>query len=167
MELTRATVAEARRVIAGLRPTTLDDFGLVAALERLIEDRRAEGWDIAFEARIGSDRLPSAVETTLFRVAQEALTNVAKHSGAQRACLRLSRTDRTARLEVQDWGRGFVVAAVATVAGPGERVGLVSMRERVALLGGACTIRSHPGDGTIVTAEVPLPLLPLEVQSRE
>src|SRR5581483_1742399 len=141
VELARRMVGQTRGVIADLRPTTLDDFGLAIALRAPVEALRADGWEVAYEEALGAERLPPAVETALFRVAQVALR----------------RRDRAIRLEVVDWGRGFRVSAARAGAGAGERVGLLGMRERIALLGGHCVVRSRPGAGTRVIAEVPLP----------
>jgi signal transduction histidine kinase len=149
------TVGEARAVVADLRPTVLDDFGLARALRLQVERLSGEGLRATFEDDLGGERLPEVVETTLFRVAQEALTNVRKHSGAQKVRVALGRSDRALRLEVRDWGRGFAAGATGA-AGPGERVGLSSMQERVALLGGRLEVTSEPGAGTAVVAEVPL-----------
>ena len=159
IELVRRTVTEARRVIADLRPTTLDDFGLATAVRLQIEELRAGGYEVSYEETLGEERLPAALETALFRVAQEALTNVRKHARTDRVSVTLGRRpDGThVRLEVRDWGRGFDPTRVTSRGGPGERVGLSSMRERIALLGGGLEIRSEPGGGTSVVAEVPLP----------
>jgi len=157
VELARRMVGEARGVIADLRPTTLDDFGLATALRAPVEALRADGWEVTYEEALGDERLPPAVETALFRVAQEALGNVRKHAGPPtRVHLGLRRRDRAIRLEVTDWGRGFRVSAARAGAGPGERVGLLGMQERIALLGGHCVVRSRPGRGTRVVAEVVL-----------
>ena len=159
IQLIRRTVAEARRVIADLRPTTLDDLGLATAVQLQVEEMRAGGYGVAYEETLGEERLPAALETTLFRVAQEALTNVRKHAETDRVRVVLGhRAGGIVRLEVRDWGRGFEPAEVSGGAGPGERVGLSSMRERVALLGGNLEISSEPGEGTSVVAEVPLPV---------
>lgn len=155
VELARRTVRDARRVVNNLRPTTLDDFGLAAALRLHVEELRAEGWQIGYREGLGEDRLPPLVETALFRVAQESLTNVRKHAQTTQANVTLDRRRDTVHLEVQDWGRGFDPAAVRE-AGAGERVGLPGMRERIAWLGGHCMIESGPGEGTRVTVEVPL-----------
>lgn len=157
VELARRMVGQTRGVIADLRPTTLDDFGLAIALRAPVEALRADGWEVAYEEALGAERLPPAVETALFRVAQEALGNVRKHAGTTRVQVALRRRDRAIRLEVVDWGRGFRVSAARAGAGAGERVGLLGMRERIALLGGHCVVRSRPGAGTRVIAEVPLP----------
>jgi signal transduction histidine kinase len=154
--LVRRTVGEARRVIANLRPTTLDDFGLANAVRMQAEELRAEGYETTYEETLGGARLSATLETALFRVAQEALTNVRKHAQTDRVRVALGLRDGTVRLEVSDRGRGFAPAEAGRGAGPGERVGLSSMRERIALLGGALEIRSEPGTGTTVMAAVPL-----------
>jgi signal transduction histidine kinase len=150
-------VREARTVVGALRPTALDDLGLEEALRAEVDELRTEGWRVKLEADLGPARLAPEVETTLFRVAQEALRNARKHARTGRAVVRLRRTRRVARVEVRDWGRGFDPAAAPEGGGPGERVGLSGMRERVALLGGRCEVKSRPGAGTRVMAEVPLP----------
>ncbi len=154
--LTQQTVQEARRVIAGLRPTALDDFGLATAVRIELDDLRANGWDIAYDERLGAQRLPPQVETALFRVAQEALTNIRKHARTQRVHVTLRRRNGAVRLEVRDWGRGFIPTAATETQGRGERVGIAGMEERAVLLGGTCTIHSRPGAGTRVVAEVPV-----------
>src|SRR5215210_6121510 len=166
-ELVRQTVGEARRIIANLRPTALDDFGLKSAVRLHLDTLRAEGWRINYEESLGDERLPAATETAIFRVIQEALTNVGKHAGTKRVDLslewRLSGTmapkkSGRVRLTVRDYGRGFVPESSARGApsGPGERVGMTGMRERVALLGGDFRVASRPGEGTLVVAEIPL-----------
>ena len=160
LELIEQTVREARRVIADLRPTALDDFGLATALRLEVEEFRSEDCEIVYEEALGDNRdarLPVAVETALFRVAQEGLTNIRKHAESPRVCVKLERLDGTVRLEVRDWGRGFELGRGTTKGGPGERVGLVGMQERTALLGGDLKIHSEPGAGTSIVAEVPLP----------
>src|SRR5215218_2071420 len=156
LELIRQTVQEARNVVADLRPTVLDDFGLATALRLQVQRLRDEGLRVSYEETLGGGRLPDVVETALFRVAQEALTNVRKHARTDRAHVALERRDQEVRLQVRDWGRGFAPDGVADGADPGEQVGLSSMRERVALLAGHLEIHSKPGDGTLVVAEVPL-----------
>jgi len=155
--LAQRTVLEARRVIAGLRPTALDDFGLATALRLDIEARCADGWAIAYDETLGPERLPPAVETALFRVVQEALTNVGKHAGTTRVQVALRRRRATVRLVVRDSGQGFDPRAVDR-SGPGQHVGLAGMRERVSLLGGRWQVRSRPGQGTCVMALVPVPV---------
>ncbi len=156
LELAQRAVREARRLIAGLRPTVLDDFGLSMALRLHIETQRNEGWTIIFDEALGPERLTRAIETTLFGVAREALTNIRKHSHTTRARLTLERQDATIRLEVQDWGSGFEPRTLFKVYRPGEHVGIRAMQERVELLGGRLLISSHPGFGTLVIAEIPI-----------
>jgi PAS domain S-box-containing protein len=156
LELIEQTVEEARRVIADLRPTALDDFGLATALRLYVEELRSEECETSYEEALGDERLPIPVETALFRVAQEALTNVRKHADTSRVHLTLERLDKSVRLEVRDWGRGFELEKDTTKGGPGERVGLVGMQERITLFGGDLEVRSQPGAGTSVVAEVPL-----------
>lgn len=155
-ELTRRTVREARRVIAELRPTVLDDFGLVVALRDEIEELRKAGWLVIFNDPADDQRLPRNIEIGLFRVAQEALANARKHAGPTPIWVSLERDDATVRLEVRDQGKGFDTHAPAPSCMAGERVGLVGMNERMALLGGACIVASNPGEGTRVIAVVPV-----------
>jgi PAS domain S-box-containing protein len=156
LEMLQQTVGEARNVVADLRPTVLDDFGLATALRQQIDRLRGENIQLSYEETLGGGRLPEVVETALFRVAQEALTNVRKHARTDRMHVTLERRGQAVRLLVRDWGRGFVPSGVPDEADPGEKIGLSSMRERVALLGGHFEIHSEPGAGTSVVAEVPL-----------
>jgi PAS domain S-box-containing protein len=150
------TVEEARSVIANLRPTTLDDFGLSTAIRMQIEELQTEGFEASYEDTLGEERLHSTLEVNLFRVAQEALSNVRKHAKTDRVCVAIGCHEGVVRLKVRDWGRGFRPSGVRGSAGPGEAVGLSSMRDRVAMLGGSLRIRSEPGLGTSVVAEIPL-----------
>ena len=158
LDLIQQAVREARQVIANLRPTALDDFGLARALRMHAEElSAAEDLQITYEESLGNERLPQETETTLFRIAQEALTNARKHARSPRTRVKLERLNRSVRLEVRDWGRGFDVDEVTNGGGgPGERVGIVGMHERIALLGGELKIESQPEVGTTVVAEVPL-----------
>jgi signal transduction histidine kinase len=156
LEVARQTVTEARSVTAALRPTALDDFGLAAAIRQHVESLRAAGWHIAYEENLKEFRPPAEVETALYRVAQEALTNVRKHARTNEAGVVLVHRNQRLRLEIFDPGCGFDPEATLEVSGPGERIGLSSMRERVTLLGGELTIRSRPGGGTSVVAVISL-----------
>lgn len=158
LELAQHSVREARRLIAGLRPTALDDFGLATALRLQVEALCNDGWTITFEETLGSERLPATVETTLYGVAQEALTNMRKHAQTTEARIALERQPARLRMEIQDWGRGFdAEAALTEEHRPGEHVGLREMRERVELIGGQLEISSQPCSGTLIVADVPLP----------
>jgi PAS domain S-box-containing protein len=155
LQLVQQTVGEARYVIADLRPTALDDFGLAAAVRLQVEKISSEGSQVDYEEALGNERLPPEVETALFRVAQEALTNVHKHAPSARVRITLRRPNDAVRLQVRDWGPGFNPEKITDGGGPGERLGLSSMRERVALLGGHLEVHSRPGEGTEVVAEIP------------
>ncbi|HEY7293384.1 MAG TPA: ATP-binding protein [Dehalococcoidia bacterium] len=135
-----------RRMARELRPSALDDLGLVAALDGYTHDlARRTGLAIAFESACGG-RLPPHVELVLYRIAQEALTNAAKHARATRVAVDLVREPGAVTLTVRDDGRGFDPRLV----GPGHGVGLFSMRERAELAGGSLTLSSVPGKGTAV-----------------
>ncbi|WP_228282019.1 sensor histidine kinase [Rubrobacter marinus] len=162
--LVRQTVGEARRVIADLRPTALDEFGLRSAIRLHLDALRAKGWRIGYEDALGDGRLPASTETAIFRVVQEALNNVGKHAGTTRVDVALVRRPQRPlgpgerggiQLRVRDYGKGFVPVDGAG-AGPGERVGMAGMRERITLLGGVFRVASRPGVGTLVLAEIPL-----------
>ena len=161
VELVQQTVGEARQVIADLRPTVLDDFGLATAIRQQVERLEGDERSVEYEETLGVERLPAAVETALYRVAQEAISNVRKHAAAARVLVTLRRQNGTVSLGVRDWGEGFRLPGGIRRSRrriePGERVGLSSMRERIARLGGRFEIRSEPGNGTEILAEVPLP----------
>jgi signal transduction histidine kinase len=153
-DLVRTTLEDVRRLAVELRPSVLDDFGLVAALERLTQSF-GEQTEIAvrFEQLLPTaDRLPSEVETALYRIVQESLTNVVKHARAANVRIVLARTDDSASLFIEDDGVGFDPSSPSETG-----IGLVGMQERVALLGGRLTIESRAGAGTTFVAEVPLP----------
>src|SRR5947209_41368 len=111
---------------------------------------------VTYDETLGPERLPPTLETTLFSVAQEALTNVRKHAHASQASLTLTHQESTIRLEVQDWGWGFEPLAVRQEVSPGDHLGLREMQERVELVGGRFEVSSRPGFGTLVVAVVPL-----------
>lgn len=159
IEVLRRTVGEARRVISDLRPTVLDDFGLVAALRQQVSALRAEPRQVQYDDGLGKERLPPEVETVLYRITQEALNNVKKHAGdGAPVRVSLQRVRNTVRLEVEDKGCGFDQPNVQwSNDGPGERVGLSGMRERAELLGGRVEISSKPGEGTSMVVILPLP----------
>ena len=155
LQLVQQTVGEARYVIADLRPTALDDLGLGAAVRMQVEKISNEGSQVDYEETLRDERLPPEVETALFRITQEALTNVRKHAPSARVRITLRHLNHCIRLHVRDWGPGFDPEEATEGGGPGERLGLSSMRERVALLGGRLEVRSRPGEGTDLVAEIP------------
>ncbi len=151
-ELVVDTLQDVRRLAVQLRPKALDDFGLVAALERLVETlSEATGIGIELEAQLGDERLPTEVETALYRIVQEALTNIVKHAQARRASVLLVRRAGTVKAVIEDDGDGFRVDEVRE-----DAVGLIGIRERVALHDGRLTVESSPESGTTLVVEVPL-----------
>jgi signal transduction histidine kinase len=150
-ELVVATLQDVRRLAVELRPSALDDLGLVAAVNRLAESFGEGGIHVDIEAQIGDERLPEPVETTLYRIVQEALTNVAKHAEAKRMSITLVRKDGTVIAVIEDDGKGFDPEASAR-----EGLGLLGMRERLALVGGKLRVEAAPGTGTTIAAEVPV-----------
>ena len=158
-ELAAGSLADVRRLAQGLHPSILDDLGLCAAVRCYVEEfTRRHG--IVVDVRINgldSGRVPLHAQTTVYRVLQEALTNVAKHAGAQRASVRLSREMTTVELRVHDDGVGIKPQRAPGPATLGKRrgLGLTSMQERVALLGGSVRVESEPGAGTTITAYIP------------
>ena len=144
-------------MILGLRPSVLDDLGLVPAIRWLCEASLADrGIEVSIEAEQAGIRLPAHVEVTLFRITQEAVSNIARHAGAAHVRVGLRVTDGTARVTIVDDGRGFDVARTIGPAGSDGSVGLVGMQERVGLLGGTIEIRSGAGRGTEIVVDVPL-----------
>jgi len=155
-ELDRS-ITEVRRMSFNLRPSVLDDFGLVPALRLLCtEFQKAHGVTATLEVagNIGED-IGAHTEIALYRIAQEALTNVAKHAGAVRVSVQLDRQDAFLRLHVEDDGRGFSYDDAVRKRGPGHGLGLISMRERAELLGGTCVVTSASGAGTAITITIP------------
>jgi signal transduction histidine kinase len=147
-----ATLQSVRRLAVELRPAALDDFGLAPALERLVDMYRLQSpVDIDVELRIGDDRLPGEIETTLYRIVQEALTNVTKHASAGGVSILLRRMEDAVVVVIEDDGVGFDSGEVRAGA-----LGLAGMRERLALVGGRLRVETAPGRGTTLAAEVPL-----------
>jgi signal transduction histidine kinase len=150
-------IAALRGLIAELRPAALDELGLGAGIEGLVEQQALAGeFEIEAEVRIAGDsgseaRLDPELETALYRVVQEALTNVVKHAQAENVTFVLTESDGRIEIVVRDDGRGFDPAA-----DPGEGFGMLGMRERVELAGGELEVDSKPGDGTELRAWVPV-----------
>jgi len=152
------TLDEVGRLSRGLHPGILDEVGLPAAVTRHVQEF-AQRHGVAVDLRIeglDSEVLPPALQATVYRVLQEALTNVAKHAGARSVRVRLVRNKATVELRVQDDGAGFDPAAGAELAVGDRHFGLQVMRERAALLGGSVKVESRPGAGTTITAHFPV-----------
>jgi len=151
-DLVVATLQDVRRLAVQLRPKALDDFGLVPAVERLTQTfSETSGVAVDLEAQLGDERLPTEVETTLYRVVQEGLTNVVKHADATRVSILLVRRHGSATAVIEDDGSGFEPGTA-----PGGRLGLEGMRERAELHDGHLTVETSPGAGTTLVVEVPL-----------
>jgi signal transduction histidine kinase len=147
-------ITETRRMLLALRPAPIDEAGLVAAARESLEQTAQEaGWSVGFTENLNGLRVSAAVETALFRILQEALANARKHADASRVDVTLRREGDWLVLEVRDIGRGLPAGAAAL---DGRGLGLSSMRDRARLLGGICTVRSQPGEGTLVQARLPL-----------
>jgi signal transduction histidine kinase len=153
-ELVVTTLQDVRNLAVELRPKALDDFGLVAALERLTTGFTEQtGIDVDLEAQLGDERLPGEIETALYRIVQEALTNIVKHARAQRVSILVVRKPTSAAVVIEDDGTGIAQPGASDRGG----LGLVGMRERVRLLDGRFEIESSQGAGTTIVAEVPVP----------
>jgi signal transduction histidine kinase len=147
------TLESVARLALELRPSTLDDFGLVPALKDLgsgLEERGGPKVELKLDLAT-AERLPAKVETALFRITQEALTNVVKHADAKTVHITFARQERSVILTVDDDGRGFSRAQAG-----GDKLGLVGMRERTTSVNGALDIKSNPGAGTRLTVQIPL-----------
>jgi len=156
--LTAETLDLMRDMALELRPSTLDDLGLVAALQRYVADYgRKHALDADFHpGDLAGTRLQPQTETALYRIAQEALTNVVRHARAQCVSVLLDRRDGHAILLVEDDGRGFDVEQARRSRAPAQKLGLLGMEERAVLVGGMLTIESRPGHGTTVCVAVPM-----------
>ena len=150
---------EIRRLATGLRPILLDDLGLAAALERYFDDiAKVNGVRTTFDFHgLEQTRLPQVIETTLFRIVQEASSNAVRHGAATELRLFLRRVGRIVELEIQDNGCGFDPQVVQRRDCESQSFGLCSMRERVALLSGTFDLKSQPGTGTTIAVQLPLP----------
>jgi PAS domain S-box-containing protein len=157
-QVTNQIGQEVHRLAVVLRPTALDDLGLPKTLRNHVEEWSARtGMRADFHASGLDARLPIDVETTLYRITQEALTNVAKHAEAGRVSVILEARDGEVTLIVEDDGHGFDAESVLERPGDVPQLGLLGMRERVAALGGTLTIESGPGGPTTLFARIPTP----------
>jgi signal transduction histidine kinase len=150
-------IANLRALITDLRPASLDELGVQAAVEALAERTARHGIDVDVSVELGDARGPGGarhaaeLETAVYRIVQEALTNAAKHGRADRAVVEISEHDGAVHVSVRDNGSGFDVAADRRAG-----FGLLGMRERAALLGGELSVASTPGGGTLVSGSIPV-----------
>ncbi|MCL4515817.1 MAG: HAMP domain-containing protein [Firmicutes bacterium] len=168
-EEVRRQVAGLREVVAGtlegvrhlaleLRPSLLDDLGLIAALERYVREY-GQKYGLEADLQVGGfegRRLPPEVEITLYRIVQEALTNIARHAGARNVSVLVEHKGNAVTAIVEDDGKGFDVAAILGSPLDEKKLGLYGMRERAALLGGTLTLESREKMGTTVFVTLPL-----------
>lgn len=147
------TVEAVRRIARGLRPPILDEVGVVAAIRSHV-DALGKAYDLAIEFDSGTDepRLGADAQLALYRIVQEALSNVVRHASARRASVRIETEAGRLQVVVEDDGEGFVHDG----SQPGRGLGLMGMRERARNAGGEIEIDSRPGEGTRVTVEIPI-----------
>ena len=154
--LVEKSVSIVHRFARELRPTVLDDLGLIPALRTFLKHFREQtGVQVGLTAQAAVEQLRGDQRTVLYRVAQEALTNVARHAQASRVEVRVRKLNGHVCLEIKDNGKGLP----AKRPGPANlktRLGLLGMRERVTMISGKLTIKSSPGKGTSIRAQIPL-----------
>lgn len=155
-ELITNTTEQMYELILALRPSTLDDLGLISALQSLAE-RILEGSGIDFELNFDgfTDRLEPELETTLYRIYQEALNNVRRHSGAKRVSISISISDGYLESDILDDGRGFELSKIESIKDDPRGWGLLGIRERVSQWGGELEIVTEPGRGTVIHIRLP------------
>jgi signal transduction histidine kinase len=152
LQLLRDSMAEARRLMTGLRPPILDDFGVIAAIDHLVEECRDDGnVEIEWSHETKFNRLAAPLETALYRIVQEGLSNALRHSNSRRVGIRLTQRDGLIHAEIEDWGQGFDPGRV-----PQDRFGLQGIRERAKVFGGRAVIDSAPGRGTRIAVVLPV-----------
>jgi len=152
LRLLRDSIQEARQLISSLRPPILDDLGIVPAIEYLVCEARARSAiEIAYDHKVQFARLTPPLETTIFRIVQESLTNAQRYSRSDQVSVRLHQEGNCLRIEIEDRGVGFDLDRVDP-----NRFGLRGIQERARMFGGQATIDSKPGRGTRVRVEIPL-----------
>ena len=156
-KLALRAIDSTHRMIFDLRPAILDDLGLSAAIKWYAEERlKPLGINFRYEGNLFEKRFQTQIETVLFRVAQEAITNIAKHSQAENVIINLELEDSLITLEIEDDGNGFDLESISSTKAGSRGLGLLGMKERVLLLDGKLEVQSQPGSGTRVVVTVPL-----------
>ena len=166
--LAHQTLRAIRNLSLDLRPSALDDLGLLPALRWYIKEYQQKfALPVNFQASGLKERLPTEIETVVYRIVQEALTNVAKHAQAQTVLVHVEGDAGTIQITICDDGRGFDTQRHQRTLEPGQEHGwgLVGMRERASLLGGTLQITSKSGHGTTICARIPIPVLPNDKQT--
>ena len=157
ISMIQEATAEVRRIEKTLRPPLLDNLGILPTINWFCREFQSvfEGIRIEQEIAVGENDVPESLKIVIFRIVQEALNNIGKHSKADMVRLRLARTDSRIELLIEDNGQGFALEEVSSMEGSTRGLGLVSMKERAALSGGICSIDSVQGRGTTVRATWP------------
>lgn len=161
LQLLRDALDDARRLVGGLNPPVIDELGVVGAIEYLAHNHeRTDGLEVAFTHRLENVRFPAIVETTIFRIVQEALNNIVRHAATKRAAVVLEERGSQLHLSIRDWGCGFELENRRA-----RRYGLRGIEERTRLLNGTASIDSRPGAGTSI--EISLPTNPTSNDTHE
>jgi PAS domain S-box-containing protein len=152
LQILRSTIREARRVMNGISPDVLEQFGPIEAIAAMVQEKQElSGIQMEFTHHVQFERLAPAIELAMFRIAQESLNNIWKHSGSQRAELVIKQRADRIQMTIRDWGHGFDLSKIAP-----KRYGLLGIRERSRLLGGEAKIESIINVGTTISVELPL-----------
>lgn len=147
---------ELTRIIRELRPTLLDTLGLPAAIHHLVETNlKTKGINVSIDFHCLESRLPAEIELSLFRITQEAISNILRHSGAKNVVITLGSEHEEWMLKIEDDGVGFNIQEIKTIEEGGRGAGLFGMKERLRLVGGYGWIESAPGKGTKIKAFIP------------
>jgi signal transduction histidine kinase len=149
--LVQKAVEEARQLIGGLRPPILEEMGVVSAISYLIDNLPRNMLTIDFDAKVQSTRFEPLLEATIYRIVQQAINNIQRHSRADRAKIGLTQQGNWIHVEIQDWGIGFDPSSVSE-----DRFGLQGIRDRARLMRGRAVIESAPGKGTHINVDLPL-----------
>ena len=157
MELAKSllgeSIEEARILLGGLRPPLVEQGGVIAAISHLVEERQSQtGPTIEYVHEVNFSRLPPILETSIYRIVQEALNNAIRHSSSERVRIELKQTNELLCVEIRDWGTGFDPEHVSN-----RRFGLQGIRERSKTINGSLTIESAPDSGTRIVLEISLP----------
>lgn len=160
-QLLREALDDARRLVGGLSPPVIEELGVIGAIDYLVGNHeRVDNLEIAFTHRLEGARFPAIVESTIFRIVQEALNNISRHAFTKRAAVNLDERDRNLLLTIRDWGCGFEIGNRRA-----RRYGMRGMEERTRLLNGTFTLDSRPGHGTSI--EIVLPTNPTLYDTHE
>lgn len=160
-QLLRDALDEARRLVGGMSPPVIEERGVVGAIDYLVASHeRQDGLEIAFTHGLENRRFAAVVESTIFRIVQEALNNIVRHAATKRAAVVLDEREHRLHLSIRDWGCGFEIGNRQA-----KRYGLRGIEERVRLLRGAVRIRSEPGRGTSI--DIVLPTNPTPYDTNE